>query len=193
MTCKTTHEFASAPPVLGNPRSSVALGAFASQMVHWLTECVEPYDGESGGQSSQMEWVKYTYTYADFACADRVKRVEILPAINHRAYVAWFVKHTQAFTGGDLTGYSLNLLHIPTTSPLAKDPFHMMWDYDVLGEPALDDPKVNGGLNVGMTPRIIYYEPFTVNIVAFSSGDDLDAATQGSVDVWLLTRTMEFG
>lgn len=132
---------------------------------------------EVGGGA--FEWVKYTVTYSQIAAAATTTTVDIADIAPGTVVKAAVIKSTEAFTGGSLSAYNIGVT--VQTFPVLINP-----------ENFLPPPS-------GVLFETGEYSPFNLvpfqasralRILATSTGDNLDAATQGSVDVWVLVSTL---
>lgn len=128
--------------------------------------------------ASVLNWIKVTKTYTDFAAAATTNDIEIysLPAkgIIHAA----MLRQTTSFTGGAISAYTISI-------GVAGNLGQFLPDIDVFAAPP------NTALGQTVTPKIEDFIATTsIRGAAISTDDDLDAATQGSVDFYLLISTL---
>jgi hypothetical protein len=123
-------------------------------------------------------WTSYTVTYSDLAAAAGSNQITLatLPAKTVLHGVA--LKHSAAFGGGTIATYTVSV-------GLAASPTKYASAFNVFQAPG----DTVGQLSVGG-----YVENFAastdVKISAVATGGMLNAATSGSVTVWLLTTKL---
>lgn len=133
----------------------------------------------AGAGSGGLAWVgPFTKTYTDLAAASTTNNIQIysLPAkgVIHAAYI----KHSQQFTGGTLTTYHVSVGPAGNLTKYAPS-FAV---YLGVSDTNFQLSSVVGSENFGSATSI--------RLQASSAGANLNAATQGSVDVWLLVSTL---
>lgn len=127
------------------------------------------------------QWVKVTKTYTDWSAAATSNSITVytLPAggIVH----AWKAKTSTNFQGGTIATYQLNSLGISGNASKYGSA-----NYDMKSAVS----ATNGAL-VTAQYSTIDSQSATTNITATASttGANLNAATQGSVDIWILVST----
>ncbi len=124
--------------------------------------------------SSSPVWTKYTKTFTDFSIAGTSNSITLvtLPA---RSFIDAFVmKHSVSFLGGAIGAYSMDLGVTGNTT---------LWHtaFNVFQAP---------GDTVLVVPSGFLADPYrhvAINVLATaqSGGANLNAATQGSIDIWL--------
>ena len=181
MTCQDECRFDSPPPVLANPNSPAAIAAWTSELSAWILARVMAADG-SGSPGSQLAWRKVTYTYADFATAGTDKTLDVTELGNntYRLIFGWLLKHTQSFGGGAINTYTIKAGSWDADAPAAE-----IVSLDVFQGVAVD--KL-----VTAETEDAWWNPFYVQLKAHSGGANLDAATTGSVDLWLYCMEMDY-
>jgi hypothetical protein len=92
--------------------------------------------------------------------------------------LAYVIKHSAAFGGGGLVSYALDLGF--TGTPSAFVTF-----FNVFTAPA--DTALQDSTTVGLLPTAATWD---VTATATVGGANLDQATTGSVDIWLLVATL---
>lgn len=130
--------------------------------------------GDIGIDLSVPRWRKFTFDYTDLAAAATANDIELysLPAggIIH----AVKIKHSTAFSGGTLSAYTVS---VGIAGNLTK--YASAFDvFQAVGNTTFQLSNSFGSENHGAATSI--------RIEATSVGDDLDNATAGEVDVWLL-------
>ncbi len=119
-------------------------------------------------------WQKFTKTFADFSTAGTSNSLTLI-TLDAKSYVEnYLIKHSTAFAGGALIGYSVDL-GITGNTTLWHSTFNVF--------------QATGNL-VYVTQAAVLADPYrhvAVNVLltANCGGANLDQATQGSVDVWL--------
>ncbi len=142
--------------------------------------------------TSVPKWIKITKTYADFSVASTSQGVLLFilqsKGIIHDAYI----KHSQEFIGGGLSSYIAKLGSSTINNDFTDelDVFSAPTDSSYLGlnvpSSALSQasyPFRSLSPLIGTTNKSIY-------IYVDSIGANLNAATQGSVDIWFLISTL---
>jgi hypothetical protein len=131
-------------------------------------------------RDARPRWVKVTKTYADLAAAALTNDIEAYSIPAGSAVHAVILKPTTAFSGGAIATYTVSA---GISGSLAK--------YAA----AFDVAQAPGG-GVFAIPAIsgLTVESFTaatsLRIAAISTVGNLSAATQGSVDVYILTSQL---
>ena len=122
-------------------------------------------------------WLKFSKSYSDFSTAALTNSITLFTLPAGGIVHAVKIKHSTAFAGTSITGYNVS---VGITGTLAK----YATAFDVLQAVAADTFQISNGL---------FSESHTattdVKVTATSVGANLSAATQGSVDVWVLTST----
>lgn len=125
-------------------------------------------------------WDKVVVTHTQLAAASTTNTVVVgsLPAktVVHKV----IVKHSEQFSGGSISGY---LIDVGVTGTGNK----FIDDFDVDTAPsdsnsATQDQVDNGPEN--------FSSPTDLTITAVATGDNLDQATQGELEVWLLVSKL---
>jgi hypothetical protein len=140
--------------------------------------------------TARSQWVSITRTYADLAAANVLSNVAIYTLEPKRFIEVAVMKHSAAFAGGGILGYTLSVGAAGTTQ-------YIIPAFDVFNAPSnnLDDSPAgfalsSGGFNLaagngGNVAFVSFNQPTTVSLYATSTGANLDQATSGAVDVWL--------
>lgn len=124
-------------------------------------------------------WIKITKTYSDLAAASTTNNIEVysLPASSVIHNVV--VKHTVAFAGGGISAYTVS---VGITSTLDK--YALAFNvFQAVAATTLALALLPGMENIGGSAT-------SIRLAATSTSANLNAATQGSVDVWLLVSTL---
>jgi hypothetical protein len=154
----------------GNQASGKVLTSDASGLASWQTP--------GGGGGNGPTWTKYTVAYTTLAAAALTNSPVLfaLPAKGVISKVA--IKHTAAFAGGAISDYTVS---VGITGNLTK----YASAFDVFQPVASNTAQISSGG---------FIEDFTsttnVLITATSVGANLDAATAGSVDVYVETSVL---
>lgn len=131
----------------------------------------------SGGASS-LNWSKYTKTYADLAAAALTNDIQLFQLPTAGVIHGAVIHHTQSFAGGLITGYTLSLGIMGDLTKYASA-------FDVFqapGNTTFQNDLVLGLENLGA--------PTSIRLAATAVGANLDQATAGSVDIWVLTSSL---
>jgi len=134
--------------------------------------------GDGAEPNNLPVWRKITKTYADFASAANTNTVTLftLPAMGIIHQVV--IKHGAAFTGGALTGYTVAVGTADKNSKYAS-PFDVFQSVDNAAlQSAVGGFMENSGSGLLITAT------------ATSAGAQLNAASQGSVDIWVLCSVL---
>lgn len=129
-------------------------------------------------QSAAVQWTKYTQAYTDFSTA--ATSVELSLATLSAAEVVHgvVIKHSTAFSGGSITSYEVSV------GP-SGDATKYVDSFDV-------DQTVASSAFLNTT--LMEIEDFAATSIlavqAVTVGDNLDQASAGSVDIWVLSSTL---
>lgn len=159
--------------VTGTPSTGQVITATSSTTADWQTP--------SGGSGNGPTWTKYTATYQDLALNSGGGSTSVydIAALDAKEIVHGVViKHSTAFAGGALTSYTISLGVIGSEIKYASV-------FDVFTSVTPTNAQISSGLNM---------ESFTsqeaLTLFVTSTGDTLNNAAAGSVDVWILTSTL---
>ncbi len=141
------------------------------------------------------KWVKITKTYTDLAAANTDNNIELYALPAKGSIERLVLKHSAAFAGGGLMTYSL---YVGYTSAGYDDYGSLL---DVFAAPGNNFYYVRpmgtgftgsgmGGPPIGQVSTPSMTGATSIRLRAVCMGANLDAATAGSVDVWLLVGTM---
>lgn len=129
--------------------------------------------------SPSTRWIKVTKSYTDFAAASTTNDIEIYSLPAKGVVQAITLKHNASFTGGAISGYTISVgvpgdleKYINTTDVFTAPSDTTFNDGDMLNE--VED--------FGSTTSI--------RAQAISTDANLNAATQGTVDFYLLISTL---
>lgn len=145
-------------------------------MISISIDCVSPRAFQLFGAGPV--WTKYSLDYTDFATAASQNQIVLgnLPA--ETVIHAVVIKHSAAFGGGAIASYVLKVGTVATPGKFASP-------FDVFQAPGDTIGQVSTG---GWCED--YANAYDVYITADSTGDTLDNATTGAVDVWLYTSNL---
>lgn len=122
-----------------------------------------------------LKWVKITKTYSDFAIAGLTNNVSIYTLATHEMIHSVIINPTTSFQGGTIATYTISI-GIP--SPLNATAY-------------LGATSVLGGTITANNPTLsLSLNNNAVSAYAISTIGNLNAATQGSVDFYLLVSTL---
>ena len=126
-----------------------------------------------------LQWTKYTKTYVDLSAAANTNSITLLSLPAKGVIHAVVVKHSLAFSGGGITAYAVS---VGISGDLTK--FSSYFDvFQAAGNQVGQTSNVGAGIeNFGAATTIL--------LSASSVGGLLNAATSGSVDVWVLSSTI---
>lgn len=125
-----------------------------------------------------MAWQSYTFTSAQLAAAALTNTVTIAPLLAKQVLHAVVIKHSQSFTGGAIATYTVRVGTVASPGKYASP-------FDVFQAVGSTVAQVSSGADIED-----FASPVNVAITAVSTGANLNAATQGSVTVWLLTSVL---
>jgi hypothetical protein len=122
-----------------------------------------------------LKWYKYTKTFADFSTAGNTNEITLDTMVAGAVIHAVKVKHSDNFAGGAIASYTINVGITSMTPAFMTSAFNV---FQAESATALTVSSINQpyGGQVGLVVRAL----------ATSTGAFLNAATQGSVDIWLL-------
>jgi hypothetical protein len=130
----------------------------------------------ASGEGSSPSWVKRTVAFDDLAAASPTNDIELYSLPAGGMIHAVKLKHSTAFAGGSLSAY---VVSVGIAGDLDKYMSGGAFDvFQAVSGTAFQVNSVVGAENNGAAASI--------RISATATGDDLDAATAGVVDVWLL-------
>jgi hypothetical protein len=124
------------------------------------------------------KWTKFTVAFSAFTAAATTEDIELVSLATRGAIHKVVIKHTTAFSGGTLSAYTLS---VGITGTLAK--YAVAFDvFQAVGNTVFGFNNLPDMENFGAATSI--------RIAATSTGDNLNNATAGSVDVWLLRTVL---
>lgn len=125
-----------------------------------------------------MAWQSYTFSYTDLAAAALANSITLATLLPKQMLHAVVVKHSASFTGGAIASYRVSV-------GVTAAPARYSTLFDVFQAP---------GNSVAIASTSGNVENFAANttllLSAVSTGANLNAATAGSVTVWLLTSVL---
>jgi hypothetical protein len=128
-------------------------------------------------------WTKYTVTYSQLAAASSVNSFDLVTVPAGTLVSKVIIYHTTAFTGGALSAYTLSVGY--TNSPAEATAYSSEWN-------VFQAPATNLYFLTYADLIRDFANPTTIALFANTNGGGyLNLATQGSVDVYLLTSTLE--
>lgn len=126
-------------------------------------------------------WQKFTKTSADLAFPNVTNNITLF-TLNPKQIISQIVmKHSVSFTGGTISNYTVS---VGITGSLTK----YLAAFGVFG--AVTDASNVMSIPTTVTAMESYSGSTAIKIAATSTGGNLDTATQGSVDVWVLLSTL---
>lgn len=123
-------------------------------------------------------WTKYTVSFSDFAVAGATATITMAALPAKRVLLAVCIKHGTAFTGGALTGYTLQVGNASASSKYASA-------FSVITAPTSSNAQLSSGAWCED-----FVAPTNVTVTATATGGLLNAATQGTAEIWLYTTDM---
>lgn len=125
-------------------------------------------------------WVKITLSHAAFQTAATTNTIDLIAALPQLSVIHQvLIKHSTAFAGTSITGYTLSVGVIGTLTKYTQpfDAFQSVADANKALTHVDDIPSFTGGTTA-------------IKITATSTGANLSASTAGSVDVWVQTSLL---
>lgn len=119
-------------------------------------------------------WTKYTVTYSDLSAASTTNDVELFSLPAGGVIHGVKIKHSTAFSGGSISAFTVS---VGITGTLAK--YASAFDvFQAVGNTTQQISSTVGTENHGASTSI--------KIAATSTGANIDQATAGIVDVWVM-------
>lgn len=125
------------------------------------------------------KWTKYTKTYSDLSSVSDSTTQTLFSLPAKGVIHAVIIKHSTSFAGGGLSGYA-----VAVGDP--SDYYRFAGNFDVF-QAATDTTAQT--THVGAIPED-FGSAAAIYITATCTGGVLNAATQGSVDIWVLTSVL---
>lgn len=141
---------------------------------------IEDGDGDAQPQpiTNLPLWVKYTATFSDLSTAGLTNNIELFSLAAKEVIHSVVMKAGTAFTGGIIATYTLS---VGIAGVLAK--YAIAFDVkQTVGNTVSALNTLSGVENFGGATSI--------RLAAISTVGNLNAATTGSVDVWVLKSTL---
>lgn len=168
--------FATDPALAGTPTAPTAApGTNTTQIA--TTAFVVAAGGSVG--TNIPAWVKVTKTYADLSAAATTNTITLLTLTAKQVVEQAVLKHSTAFTGGAIASYNLEVGYPPAH-------FALVPSFDV--KQTVTDFAYSAPTNAQLV--LTWSGTVAVTLTATSSGANLSATSQGSVDVWLKLSTL---
>lgn len=124
-------------------------------------------------------WRKFTKSYSDLATGAATNSVTLTTLTTRQTVHTAVIKHSASFTGGTLTEYFMSV-------GFTGSPTYLVPGFNVFIAPSANDYYLSTSTQIVPT----FGGSQDVTLSASSTGGNLDQATQGSVDVWLLISTL---
>jgi hypothetical protein len=155
-------------------------------LVENLSPTVEFFDPDyltvSGGKATLVgsvpRWLKVTLGHADLAAAATSNSVALQTLPAGAVVHAVKVKHSEAFAGGAISAYTISVG--PSASPTQYINAHNV--FQAVGDTVMDSDATVTFLTHAAAGT-------DLEVKADSTGANLNAATAGSVDIWVLWST----
>ena len=135
----------------------------------------------NGSVSAIPQWIKVTKTYTDFAIAGLTNDIEIYSLPAKGVIHSVIIKHSILFTGGTISAYTVST---GITGTLAK----YSTAFDI--KQAVSDTVIKMGIPAAVPSLENYGSVKSIRGAAISTTGNLDEATQGSVDFYLLVSKL---
>jgi hypothetical protein len=130
------------------------------------------------GGSESATWTKYTVSYTALATAGTTNSITLFTASAKTVITGVIIKHSTNFIGGTLSAYTVSVGQSGNNTQFASA-------FDVFQ--AVSNSAFQSTDEQQLTD---FASPVAVTITATSAGDNLNSATQGSVDIWVLSSTL---
>lgn len=126
-------------------------------------------------------WDKYSVAYGDFSTAGTTNNITLFTLPASTLIHCVVIKHTTAFSGGAISAYTLS---VGITGTLAK----YIAAFDVFQSVAATAFGVTGAaIGAGMES---FSAGVAIKVAATSTTANLDAATAGAADIYVLTSKL---
>lgn len=132
------------------------------------------------GLTYHPKWTKFTKTFSNFNLAGTgPSNSDVYTPVANEVVHAVFMKHSAAFTGGSISAYTISISNGVTT---------MVPAFNVFQAPS-NSAQTKGN---SFAPTRDNFGNLLENITAsaISTGGNLNTATAGSVDIWILTSIL---
>lgn len=124
------------------------------------------------------QWAKYTVTYSQLAAAATTNSITLFSLPAKYLIAGVIIKHSTAFSGGSISAYTVS---VGITGSLAK----YAAAYNVFQAVSSNTAQLSGSFNMED-----FSSATNILITATSTGANLNAATAGSVDIWVNTASL---
>lgn len=170
--------------VVSGTRGTIRLvdGSLAGSSVGWVWTLQDTATGRgawaaaSGGGGPT--WTKYTVTYTDLSLAGTTNDIQLFSLPAKGVIHSVVISHTTNFAGPAITAYTVS---VGIASNLTK----YAAPFDVLQAAGDSIGQANSNLDFENKSSAT-----SIRVAATSTGANLSAATQGSVEIWVLTSTL---
>lgn len=123
-------------------------------------------------------WTKYTVDYSQFSFVGTNFGIDLTQLPAKRVLLAVCIKHSTSFSGGAISSYTLSVGLSGLSSKYASA-------FNVRQAPGSSVAQLSSGVWCED-----FVSPTTVRVQATSVGAALNAATQGTAEIWLYTTDM---
>lgn len=130
---------------------------------------------------ASAQWTKYTKTFADLSTAGLTNNIELFSLAAKEMIHAVIMKCSTLFTGGAIATYTLS---VGITGTLGK--YVAILD----AKQAVGNQVFGPGLAAALLSPENFGASTSIKLSAISTVANLNAATQGSVDVFVLKSTL---
>jgi hypothetical protein len=130
------------------------------------------------GGSESATWTKHTVTFSDLAAASTTNSITLFAANAKTVITGVIIKHSASFTGGSLASYTVSVGQSGSNAQFASA-FDVFQAASNTAFQSSDEQQITD-----------FASTINVTVTATSTGGNLNAATQGSVDIWVLSGTL---
>lgn len=159
---------------LGPAGSTLTLGALSDPWAELYATAATISTLTVSAISTVPTWIKYTKTFAQLAAAATTNDIELLSLAAGGIIHAVKIKHSASFTGGAIAAYTLSVGISGTLNKYAAD-------FDVFQATGATVQQLSTTVGTENHTTAV-----SIRLAATSTGDNLDQAGAGSVDVWIL-------
>lgn len=125
--------------------------------------------------NSLPKWLHFSMDFSDFAAAALTSSPEVYSLPAGGVIHAVKIKHSEAFAGGDIASYTISVGIVGTEAKYAAA-------FNVFQAPGATVQQLTGTLGTEN-----HGAATSIKATAVSTVGDLDEATDGAVDIWILT------
>lgn len=129
--------------------------------------------------NSALKWNKYSFSFSDFSAASTGNTIEVKNLSAGEVIHSLVIKHDQAFEGGSISALDISV------GP-SGDVTKYIEDFDVFQSVAASSYQA-----VTMLEIEDFAATSTLAIRAVSTGDDLDQAVSGNLNLWVLSAILD--